>query len=88
MGGLAISSRRARLSFSATGTALIDALVNAGLLVNVWNSLKLLLSGYAIGISIAAVLVILAVGSRIVTDLDLSLSPALHYESDNFTGGG
>ena len=47
-------------TFSATGTALIDALVNAGLLVNVWNSLKLLLSGYAIGISIAAVLVILA----------------------------
>ena len=63
---------------SATGTALIDALVNASLLVNVWNSLKLLLSGYAIGIGIAAILVILAVGSRIGSDLLTTLTAMLN----------
>ncbi|NKB59095.1 MAG: ABC transporter permease subunit [Alphaproteobacteria bacterium] len=65
-------------TFSATGAALVDALVNASLLVNVWNSLKLLLSGYAIGISIAAVLVILAVGSRIGSDLLTTLTAMLN----------
>ena len=65
-------------TFSATGTALIDALVNAGLLTNVWNSLKLLLTGYAIGIGIAAVLVILAVGSRIGSDLLTTLTAMLN----------
>ncbi len=65
-------------TFSATGTALIDALVNASLLVNVWNSLKLLLSGYAIGIGIAAILVILAVGSRIGSDLLTTLTAMLN----------
>jgi NitT/TauT family transport system permease protein len=65
-------------TFSATGAALVDALVNDSLLVNVWNSLKLLLSGYAIGISIAAVLVILAVGSRIGSDLLTTLTAMLN----------
>jgi len=65
-------------TFTATGTALIDALVNASLLVNVWNSLKLLLSGYAIGIGIAAILVILAVGSRIGSDLLTTLTAMLN----------
>lgn len=65
-------------TFSATGTALIDALVNDALLINVWNSLKLLLTGYAIGISIAAVLVILAVGSRIGSDLLTTLTAMLN----------
>jgi len=65
-------------TFSATGAALIDALVNASLLVNVWNSLELLLTGYAIGISIAAVLVILAVGSRIGSDLLTTLTAMLN----------
>ena len=65
-------------TFSATGTALIDALVNAGLMTNVWNSLKLLLSGYAIGIGIASILVILAVGSRIGSDLLTTLTAMLN----------
>ena len=65
-------------TFSATGTALIDALVNAGLMTNVWNSLKLLLSGYAIGIGIAAILVILSVGSRIGSDLLTTLTAMLN----------
>jgi NitT/TauT family transport system permease protein len=65
-------------TFTATGTALIDAIVNDALLVNVWNSLKLLLTGYVIGISIAAVLVILAVGSRIGSDLLTTLTAMLN----------
>ena len=65
-------------TFSATGAALIDAIVNASLLVNVWNSLELLLTGYAIGISIAAVLVIFAVGSRIGSDLLTTLTAMLN----------
>ena len=65
-------------TFSATGTALIDALVKAGLMTNVWNSLKLLLSGYAIGIGIASILVIFAVGSRIGSDLLTTLTAMLN----------
>ena len=42
-------------TFLATAVALVDSLVNAGLLVNVWNSISLLFTGYCIGIGIAAV---------------------------------
>ncbi len=65
-------------TFSATGAALVDALVNDGLMVNVWNSLELLLTGYAIGITIAAVLVTFAVGSRIGSDLLTTLTAMLN----------
>ena len=45
-------------TFSATGAALVNAVVNDGLLINVWNSLSLLLTGYVIGIGIAVILAI------------------------------
>ena len=56
-------------TFSATAAALVDSLVNAGLLQNVWNSISLLFTGYCIGIGIAAVLVVLGVWTRFVSDL-------------------
>lgn len=65
-------------TFSATGAALISALINEGLLVNVWNSLSLLLTGYVIGIGIAAVLVILGVWTRFGSDLLTTLTAMLN----------
>ena len=61
-------------TFSATAKALVSALVNEGLLQNVWNSIRLLFVGYCIGISIAAVLVVLGVWSRFGGDLLTTLT--------------
>ncbi len=65
-------------TFSKTFAALIDALVNAGLLINIWNSLSLLVTGYVIGISIAAVLVVLGVWTRFGSDLLTTLTAMLN----------
>ena len=65
-------------TFSATGAALINALINEGLLTNVWNSLSLLLTGYVIGIGIAAVLVIFGVWTRFGSDLLTTLTAMLN----------
>ncbi len=65
-------------TFSATGTALYNALVNESLLINVWNSLSLLLTGYAIGIGIASVLVVFGVWTRFGSDLLTTLTAMLN----------
>ena len=65
-------------TFSATGAALVNAVVNEGLLINVWNSISLLLTGYVIGIGIAAVLVVLGVWTRFGQDLLTTLTAMLN----------
>ena len=65
-------------TFMATGTALYNALVHENLLINVWNSLSLLVMGYGIGISIAAVLVVLGVWTRFGSDLLTTLTAMLN----------
>jgi NitT/TauT family transport system permease protein len=55
-------------TFSATVTALFDALVHGSLLLKAWTSIRILLVGYAAGIVLAALLTILAIGSRLGTD--------------------
>ncbi|MBH61986.1 MAG: ABC transporter permease [Alphaproteobacteria bacterium] len=65
-------------TFSATGTALYSALVYEGLMTNVWNSLSLLLMGYAIGVGIAAVLVVFGVWTRFGSDLLTTLTAMLN----------
>ena len=65
-------------TFSDTFVALIDSVVNGGLLENVWNSISVLLKGYAIGICIAAVLVVLGVTTRFGDDLLTTLTAMLN----------
>lgn len=65
-------------TFSATGTALYNALVNESLLINVWNSLSLLLMGYGIGLGIAAALVVFGVWTRFGSDLLTTLTAMLN----------
>lgn len=65
-------------TFTKTFIALIDAFLNAGLLTNIWNSLSLLVTGYVIGISIAAVLVVLGVWTRFGSDLLTTLTAMLN----------
>jgi len=65
-------------TFTATATALVRALLNEGLLVNVWNSISLLLVGYVIGISIAAMLVVFGVWSRFGADVLTTLTAMLN----------
>jgi len=65
-------------TFTKTFIALVDAFLNAGLLTNIWNSLSLLVTGYVIGISIAAVLVVLGVWTRFGSDLLTTLTAMLN----------
>lgn len=65
-------------TFFSTGTALYNALVNESLLINVWNSLSLLLMGYGIGVGIAAVLVVFGVWTRFGSDLLTTLTAMLN----------
>jgi len=65
-------------TFSSTVEALVNAFLNEGLLINVWNSLSVLLIGYAIGIAIAAVLVVLGVATRFGADLLTTLTAMLN----------
>ncbi len=56
-------------TFGATVRALWDATASGELVSRVWVSLRVLLSGYAIGIALAAVLATTAITTRIGTDL-------------------
>lgn len=55
-------------TFSDTFDALVDAVVNGGLLLKAWTSVKVLLIGYAVGLTLAALLTIFAITSRIGQD--------------------
>jgi NitT/TauT family transport system permease protein len=55
-------------TFSATVTALFDAIVHGSLLLKAWTSIRVLLVGYVAGIVLAALLTILAISSRLGTD--------------------
>lgn len=55
-------------TFSDTFGALVDAVVNGGLLLKAWTSVKVLLIGYAVGLTLAALLTIFAITSRIGQD--------------------
>ncbi|HUH92958.1 MAG TPA: ABC transporter permease subunit [Casimicrobiaceae bacterium] len=55
-------------TFSATVTALFDALVHGSLLLKAWTSIRVLLVGYAVGILLAALLTIFAISTRLGTD--------------------
>jgi NitT/TauT family transport system permease protein len=65
-------------TFWSTAKALINAFVHEQLLINVWNSISVLLIGYGIGIAIASVLVIAAVTSRFGSDLLTTLTAMLN----------
>jgi NitT/TauT family transport system permease protein len=54
--------------FSSTVTALWDALVHGILFRQIWFSVRILLMGYAAGITLAAVLVVIAMTSRVGND--------------------
>lgn len=55
-------------TFSATISAFFNEVLNGGLLMRAWVSIKVLLMGYGIGIVLAAVLTAVAMASRIGTD--------------------
>ncbi len=55
--------------FSATVEALWQALASGGLLGKIWYSIRVLLMGYAAGVGLALVLTVLAISSRLGTDL-------------------
>lgn len=65
-------------TFTSTGMAWIDALTAENLLVMVWNSITVLLAGYAIGIVIASLLTTLAVATRFGSDLLSTLTAMLN----------
>lgn len=56
-------------TFIATNEALFRGLASGELILKVWTSMKVLLSGYAIGIGLAALLTAIGIASRIGTDL-------------------
>ncbi|MCG8545150.1 MAG: ABC transporter permease [Alphaproteobacteria bacterium] len=65
-------------TFASTLVALTNALLHEGLLINVWNSLSLLLIGYVFGIGIAAILVVFGVWTRFGADLLTTLTAMLN----------
>lgn len=65
-------------TFSSTAKALIQALLHEGLLGMIWNSLTVLLTGYAIGLVIATVLTTFAVATRFGSDLLSTLTAMLN----------
>ena len=65
-------------TFSSTAEALVLAVLNDGLLINVWNSISLLFTGYCIGVGIASVLVIFGVWTRFGSDLLTTLTAMLN----------
>ena len=56
-------------TFAATVEAFWQAIATGGLLGKAWYSIKILLMGYAAGLALAAVLTVLAITSRVGTDL-------------------
>lgn len=65
-------------TFTSTAEALFSALFYEGLLFNIRNSLKILLTGYVIGIGVASVLVVLGVMTRFGSDLLSTLAAMLN----------
>lgn len=61
-------------TFASTAEAFWDALMNGGLLLKAWVSIKVLLMGYGMGVGIAAVLTTLAVSTRLGNDLLATLT--------------
>lgn len=61
-------------TFGETVAALFHGLASGELLARVWGSLKVLMVGYGIGIVLAGVLTVLAIGTRIGADLMVTLS--------------
>jgi NitT/TauT family transport system permease protein len=61
-------------SFSETAMALVTSVASGELLQRVWVSLQVLLVGYVLGISLAAVLTILAISTRIGADFMVTLT--------------
>jgi NitT/TauT family transport system permease protein len=55
-------------TFLATNKAFINGIASGELLIKLWTSLKVLLTGYAIGIVLAALLTAIGIASRIGTD--------------------
>jgi NitT/TauT family transport system permease protein len=55
-------------TFGATVEAFVDGFVHGTLLLKAWTSIKVLLVGYAAGISLAALLTVVAITSRLGTD--------------------
>lgn len=55
-------------TLSDTVLSLIDSIRNGVLLDRAWTSIKILLMGYAIGISLAGTLTVLAINTRVGTD--------------------
>jgi NitT/TauT family transport system permease protein len=55
-------------TFLDTNVAFIKGIASGELVIKLWASLKVLLSGYAIGIALAALLTALGIASRIGTD--------------------
>jgi NitT/TauT family transport system permease protein len=56
-------------TFGATLEAFVDGFVSGGLLGKAWTSIKILLIGYSAGITLAALLTVVAITSRVGTDL-------------------
>ncbi|MDE2120065.1 MAG: ABC transporter permease subunit [Betaproteobacteria bacterium] len=56
-------------TFSSTVLALVRGVVSGELLVKIWTSLKVLLTGYAAGVALAAVLTAFGVATRVGADL-------------------
>lgn len=56
-------------TFVDTVKALVDGVVSGGLLLKAWTSIRVLLLGYAAGIALAALLTVLAITTRIGTDI-------------------
>ncbi len=65
-------------TFTSTAVAFVHAVTDDGLLINVWNSISVLLVGYALGIAIAGALVILSVATRFGSDLLTTLTAMLN----------
>ena len=55
-------------TFLETNRAFVQGIASGDLILKVWASLKVLLSGYAIGIALAALLTAIGIASRIGTD--------------------
>jgi NitT/TauT family transport system permease protein len=56
-------------TFGATVAALVDGIAHGELLVRAWTSIKVLLIGYTAGIALAGLLTVVAITSRVGTDL-------------------
>lgn len=55
--------------FSSTLAALWEAIASGALLGKAWHSIKVLLMGYTLGLALATMLTVLAISSRLGTDL-------------------